>query len=142
MYSSIGLALLPSQAGAALMGSAGALGLLLAAIGLYGTLAFSVTRRTREIGVRMAMGATGASISRMILWDSAKLIGLGSLIGLAIAYVAVQPLTTFLVPGLKPADPASFLVVLFVLAATGLIASWGPVRRAVSIDPAFCLREE
>jgi putative ABC transport system permease protein len=142
MYSSIGLAFLPSQIGAALMGSIGVLGLLLAAAGLYGTMVYSVTRRTREIGVRMAIGATRANISGMILMDSAKLIGIGSLIGLSIAFFAVKPLTIFLVPGLQPTDPTSFMAVLLVLAATGLIASWGPVRRALSIDAASCLREE
>ena len=142
MYSSIGLAFLPSQIGAALMGSIGVLGLLLAAAGLYGTMVYSVTRRTREIGVRMAIGATRANISGMILMDSAKLIGIGSLIGLSIAFFAVKPLTMFLVPGLRPTDPTSFMAVLLVLAATGLIASWGPVRRALSIDAASCLREE
>ncbi len=142
MYSSIGLAFLPSQIGAALMGSIGVLGLLLAAVGLYGTMLYSVTRRTREIGVRMAIGATRANISGMIVMDSAKLIGIGSLIGLSIAFFAVKPLTMFLVPGLQPTDPTSFMAVLLVLAATGLIASWGPVRRALSIDAASCLREE
>ena len=142
MQSSIGIAFLPSQVGAVLMGSAGLLGLLLAAAGLYGILVYSVTRRTREIGVRMAVGAPRAAISRLIVWDSGKLLAAGSAIGLALAFFAVKPLALFLVPGLKPADPISFLAVPPVLLATGLLASWGPVRRALSIDPASCLREE
>jgi predicted permease len=142
MCSSIGIAFLPSQVGAALMGSIGVLGLLLAAVGLYGTMVYSVTRRTKEIGVRMAMGARPADISKMILLDSAKLMGIGCLIGLGIAFFAVRPVAPFLVPGLKPADPVNFLAVVVLLAATGLISSWGPVRRAASIDPASCLREE
>jgi putative ABC transport system permease protein len=142
MESSIGMAFFPSQAGAVLMGSAGALGLLLAALGLYGTMVYSVTRRTRELGVRMAVGATRLEISRLILADAARLIGLGSLVGVAIAWVAVKPLALFLVAGLKPADPITFLAVLSVLGMTGLLASWGPARRAVAIDPAVCVREE
>lgn len=142
VYSSIGLAFLPSQVGAVLMGSIGMLGLLLAAIGLYGSMVYAVTRRTREIGVRVAVGATPRDVSRMILVDAAKLIFTGSAIGLVVAFFAVKPLAMFLVPGLRPADPVSFLAVLIVLAVTGLLASWGPVRRALAIDPASCLRSE
>jgi predicted permease len=142
VYSSIGLAFLPSQVGAVLMGSIGMLGLLLAAIGLYGSMVYAVTRRTREIGVRVAVGATPKDVSRMILLDAAKLIVTGSAIGLALAFFAVKPLAMFLVPGLKPADPLSFCAVLMVLAVTGFLASWGPVRRALAIDPASCLRSE
>ena len=142
LYSSIGLAFLPSQVGAVLMGSIGVLGLLLASIGLYGTLVYTVTRRTREIGIRMALGATRANIGRMILLDSARLIALGSAVGLAVAFLVTKPLAMFLVPGLKPADPFSFLAVAAILGATGLAASWGPVRRALAIDPASCLRSE
>ncbi len=142
MYSSIGLAFLPGRIGAALMGAVGLLGLVLAAIGLYGTLVYAVTRRTQEIGVRIALGATRRDISRLILADSARLIVIGSAIGLVIAIFITRPLAMFLVPGLKPTDPVSFAAVLGVLAATGFIASWGPLRRALSIDPASCLRYE
>jgi ABC-type antimicrobial peptide transport system permease subunit len=124
------------------MGSVGLLGLLLAAVGLYGTMVYSVARRTREIGVRMAVGATRWDISRMILYDSGKLIVVGSAIGLGIAVFAVRPLAMFLVPGLRPTDPISFTVVVLLLTATGMIASWGPVRRALSVDPASCLRDD
>ncbi|HEY1758248.1 MAG TPA: ABC transporter permease [Bryobacteraceae bacterium] len=140
MYSSIGLALLPSQVGAVLMGSVGVLGLLLASIGLYGTLVYTVTRRTHEIGIRMALGATRANVCRMILFDSARLVALGSAAGLAVAFFVTKPLAMFLVPGLQPADPISFLAVAALLSATGLAASWGPLRRALAIDPASCLR--
>jgi predicted lysophospholipase L1 biosynthesis ABC-type transport system permease subunit len=142
LSSSIGLALLPSQVGAVLMGSVGLLGLLLASIGLYGTLVYTVTRRTREIGIRMALGAGRDNIRQLILFDSVRLIVLGSALGLAIAFFVTKPLAMFLVPGLKPADPLSFLAVAAILGATGLAASWGPVRRALAIDPASCLRDE
>ncbi len=142
LYSSIGLAFLPSQVGAALLGSIGTLGLTLAAIGLYGVMVFSVARRTREIGVRMAVGARRADISRMILGDSFRLVGIGSAIGLAAALLVTQPLAQFLMPGLKPSDPISFSVVVLTLGFTALVATWGAVRRAMAIDPISALRYE
>ncbi len=142
LYSSIGLAFLPSQVGAALLGSIGLLGLLLAAIGLYGVMVYSVERRTREIGVRMAIGASRGDISRMILIDSLKLISGGTAVGLVAAFFVTKPLAMFLVPGLKPADPLSLAIVVAILVFTGLLATSGPVRRALAIDPMFSLRYE
>jgi ABC-type antimicrobial peptide transport system permease subunit len=78
LYSSIGLAFLPSQAGAALLGGIGVLGLILATIGLYGVMVYSVGRRTREIGVRLALGANRRDIAFMVLASAAKLILIGS----------------------------------------------------------------
>jgi hypothetical protein len=142
MYSSIGLAFLPSQIGAALMGGVGVLGLLLAAVGLYGVMAYSVARRTREIGIRMAVGASRAGISRIVLLESARLVLMGVAPGLLIALFVTRPLAIFLVPGLSPSDPTTFTLVVLVLAATAAVASLGPLRRAVTIDPAACLRYE
>jgi putative ABC transport system permease protein len=142
MFSSIGLAFLPSQVGAVLLGSIGILGLLLATIGLYGVMVYSVARRTREIGVRVAIGATRGDISRMILRDSARLTLTGSALGLVIALFVTKPLAMFLVPGLSSADPLNFAAVLGVMILTGLAASWGPVRRAIAVDPNVALRDE
>jgi hypothetical protein len=142
MYSSIGLAFLPSQMGGALMGTIGVLALLLAAIGLYGVMVYSVARRTREIGVRIAIGAAPGDITRMVLLDSVKLIGIGSAIGLFVAVLVAKPLAIFLVPGLRPADPLSFSAVLLALALTGMLATWGPVRRALAVDPMASLRQD
>jgi putative ABC transport system permease protein len=142
LYASIGLAFLPSQVGAALAGSIGILGLTLAAIGLYGVMVYSVTRRTREIGVRMAIGARRVDISRMILADSFRLVAIGSAAGLLIAFVVTRPLARFLMPGLGPSDPVSFVVVIVVLAITALISTWGAVRRGLAIDPMSALRYE
>jgi ABC-type antimicrobial peptide transport system permease subunit len=142
LYSSIGLAFLPSQVGAALMGTIGLLGLLLAAVGLHGVMAYSVARRTRELGVRIAVGATRGDISRMVVLDSARLILFGSAIGVAIALFVTRPLAMFFVPGLSPSDPASFLAVLIALGATGLAATLGPTRRAITVDPVASLRYE
>ncbi len=142
LFSSIGLAFLPSQIGAALLGSMGLLGLLLAAIGLYGMMVYSVTRRTAEIGVRMAIGATRGHIVGMVLRDSMTLVAIGSAIGLSLAFFVTKPLTMFLVPGIRPADPLSFGAVILVLGLTGLAATWGPLRRASAVDPLVALRHE
>jgi predicted permease len=142
LYSSIGLAFLPSQAGAALLGGIGVLGLILATIGLYGVMVYSVSRRTREIGVRLALGANRRDISLMVLANAAKLILTGSAAGLLCAFFLAKPLTMFLVPGLRPGDPVSFLAVAALLAVTGLAAAWGPARRAAAVDPMTSLRYE
>lgn len=141
-YSSIGLAFLPSQVGAVLLGSVGVLGLLLATVGLYGVMAYAVMRRTREIGIRMAVGASRTNISGMILRNVSLLTLSGSAVGLFLAWFVTKPLAMFLVPGLKPSDPLGFGAVLAVMIAMGLLAAWGPVHRAMSIDPNSALRYE
>jgi predicted permease len=142
LYSSIGFAFLPSQIGAVLLGSMGLLGLMLAMIGLYGMLAYSVVARTPEIGLRLAMGATRGAISRLVLLDAVRLLAIGSAIGLFVAFFVTNPLAVFLVPGVNPGDPWSFSAVLIVFALTGLAACLGPMRRAVSVDPLTSLRYE
>ncbi|HVN05720.1 MAG TPA: ADOP family duplicated permease [Bryobacteraceae bacterium] len=142
LYSSIGLAFLPSQVGAVLLGGVGVLGLLLAAIGLYGVMVYSVNRRTREIGVRLALGADRRGIARMVLASAARLVLAGSIMGLACTVFLVKPLAIFLVPGLHPGDPVSFAAVILLLASTGLAAAWSPARRAARIDPMQSLRYE
>jgi ABC-type antimicrobial peptide transport system permease subunit len=142
MFAGIGFAFLASQVGAALMGSVGALALFLALMGLYGVLAYSITRRTREIGVRIAVGATSKHVSRLVLADFARMLTAGVGIGLAVSLLATRPLAIFFVPGLHPSDPASFAAVTAVLGVTGVLAALGPLRRAVKVDPLKCLRTE
>jgi len=142
MFSAIGFAFLPSQIGAALMGSVGFLALLLAVIGLYGVLAFSVMRRTREIGIRIAVGASPRHVSQLVLADFARMLAAGIGIGLAIALLVTRPLSRFFVPGLSSTDPVSFGGVILVLALTGVLAALSPVRRALSVHPGTCLRSE
>ena len=142
MFSAIGFAFLPSQVGAALMGGIGLLGLLLAIIGLYGVLAYSVARRTREIGIRMAIGASPGDVSAIVLREFARLLITGIGIGLATALLVTRPLSMFFVPGLRASDPASLAAVIAVLGLTGLLAALGPVRRALRVDPLQCLRYE
>jgi ABC-type antimicrobial peptide transport system permease subunit len=142
MFSAIGFAFLPSQIGAVLMGSIGALGLLLAVIGLYGVLAYGVARRTREFGIRIAIGASPRNVSAMVLREFARLLVTGIAIGLAVALFVTRPLSMFFVPGLNATDPLTFATVIAALALTGLLAALGPVRRALRIDPLQCLRYE
>jgi putative ABC transport system permease protein len=142
MSSSLGLAFLPSRIGAALLGTMGLLGLALASIGLYGVLAYAVSRRIREIGLRMALGADSRAIVRMVLRESLGLVALGVGIGLALAVFATRPLALFLVEGLSPTDPATFGAVLAVLLGVALVATLGPALRAVRVDPMTALRYE
>jgi predicted permease len=142
MRNALGFALLPSRIGAALLGSAALLGLALASIGLYGVLAYSVTRRTPEIGLRMALGADGRAVLKMVLRESGALVGSGVAVGLGIAAFATRPLAMFLVSELSPADPPTFLGVIGVLSAMAVAATLGPALRAIRVDPMTALRSE
>jgi predicted permease len=142
MRDALVLALLPSRAGAAILGSIGVLGLVLASIGLYGVLAYTISRRIREIGLRVALGASPHNVLWMVLRDSLLLVAVGITIGLGIAMVATQPLAMFLVPGLSPTDPLTFLAVIALLAAVALAATIGPALRALRVDPMVALRYE
>ena len=124
---SMGLALLPSQAGAAMLGAMGMLGLVLAAIGLYGVLLYSVARRPREIGLRIALGATPAEVLRVVCRRPPGRRSAGTTVGLALALLATRPLAMFLVPGLSTYDPGAFAAVIGVLGGVALLATLGPV---------------
>jgi ABC-type antimicrobial peptide transport system permease subunit len=115
---------------------------MLATIGLYGVMVYAVSRRSREIGLRLALGADRRDIAIMVLGSAGRLIALGSAAGLLCAFFLVKPLAMFLVPGLQPADPVTFVMVAALLAATGLAAAWGPARRAAAVDPMTSLRYE
>jgi ABC-type antimicrobial peptide transport system permease subunit len=142
MKRALGLALFPSRAGAVLLASMGALGLLLAAIGLYGLLMYSVSRRIREIGIHVALGAKPKNVGYMVCRSSLLLVGLGLAIGGAVGYFAVIPLTLFLVPELSPHDPTTLATVLATLLVVALAATFPPVIRALRIDPMVALRYE
>jgi len=117
------------------------LALLLAAIGLYGILSYSVAGRTREIGVRMALGAQRGSVLKMILQEAGILVLVGVVIGIPSAILASRLFSSMLF-GLKSTDPVSMLLVIAVLLAITLLASYIPARRATKVDPMIALRYE
>jgi predicted permease len=135
-------ALMPSRAAAIVLGTMAALGLALASVGLYGVLLYAVARRVREIGLRVALGATPARVLRMVAADSGLLVAVGLVIGLGLSVFAVRPLAMFLVPGVNPADPMNFVLVACGLALVAALATLAPTLRALSIDPAVALRHE
>jgi ABC-type antimicrobial peptide transport system permease subunit len=119
----------------------GALAVLLAAIGLYGVMSYTVARRTSEIGMRMALGASQASVASMILREILVLVALGSLIG-AIAALGLARFVESLMFGLNPHDPLTLVASAAVLLMVGLISGYLPARRAARIDPIVALRTE
>lgn len=124
-----------------LLGSFAAVALVLAAIGIYGVIAYSVARRTREIGIRMALGAQRGDVLRMILQQSMLIISVGLTIGLVGAFALTRWMGSLLY-GVSAHDLSIHLLVLFVLAGAGLIASYIPARRAMAVDPMVALRYE
>lgn len=115
--------------------------LVIAAAGLYGVIAYVVARRTREIGIRMALGADPASVLRLVVGQGAALAGIGILIGIPAALATNQFLAGMLY-GVGTADPVTFGAIALILAAVALVASWVPARRAVRVDPMIALRTE
>jgi predicted permease len=141
METSIATTLLPARAGAVLATGFGALGTLLAAIGLYGVMAYSVSRRTREIGVRMALGAHPGGVLRLVMRQGAALVALGLAVGAALAAAAARVLAGVLY-GVTPLDAPAWAFALVVLAGAAAAATFIPARRAMRIDPMHALRTE
>jgi ABC-type antimicrobial peptide transport system permease subunit len=137
------IGLLPQRIAAWVAGSVGTIGIFLAALGLYGLTAFLVAQRTREIAIRMAMGATQGQVQTMVLRQAARLGVIGGAIGLAMAAGlgrVVQSLS--LLVNVRSADPLTFASVLLLMGAVLLTASVFPARRAARTDPATALRAE
>lgn len=126
---------------ATLIGGFSILALFLAALGLYGVLAYSVTQRTREIGIRIALGAPRAKIFGLIVRRGMILVALGLCLGVTLAF-ACGPLLQHFVYGVAPNDPTTIVGVVFLLAIIAIVACWLPARRAVKIDPLVALRHE
>jgi ABC-type antimicrobial peptide transport system permease subunit len=119
--------------------ASGALALLLAAVGLYGVLVLVVAQRTRDIGIRMALGSSRRRVVGLVLRDSLGLAGVALLPGLAAAVAASRALGHYLY-GVGPGDPAAFAAALAAVAAIAGLASWWPARRASRVDPLVALR--
>ncbi len=134
--------LAPLRTNVILLTTFGVLALLLASIGLYGVASYSVTQRTREIGVRMALGAEPSSVLRLVLGHGLLLIGLGLALGIGLALPLASLLPDGLLPNISPRDPATFVGTSLLLAVVALVATYLPARRATKIDPLIALRTE
>ena len=131
----------PARAAGLLLGMFGAVALTLAIVGLYGVVAYSVSQRTVEIGVRMALGARQGDIVRMVVWQGFRLTLIGMGIGLALALGVTRVLSSVLY-GISASDPITFGGVAAALAAVALLASYVPARWAARVEPIRALRAE
>jgi predicted permease len=122
-------------------GSLGTIGMLLAAIGIYGVTAYTVARRSREIGIRIALGARRSDIARMVVAQGMWLAGIGAAIGLALAALASQAIAGYLF-GIPPLDPLTYVSAALLFASIAIAASYLPARRAMRVDPLSALRHE
>jgi len=141
MNENLGGVLVTERFGAILMSVLAASGLLLAALGLYGVMAYSVSQRTAEIGLRVALGAERTDVLQLTLGEGVKLTLLGITIGLAAAWSLTRLLVSLLF-GVSASDPATFVSISLLLISTALLACFFPARRALSVDPMIALRAE
>jgi len=119
----------------------GGLALVLASIGLYGVTSYAVAQRTREIGVRMALGAQPSSVLGMVLGNGLTLVGIGLALGLTASLLLAGSMRA-LVAGVNPRDPLTFIATPLILGSIALVATYVPARRATKIDPLIALRSE
>ena len=137
----MGTSLFPARMAAIALGSFGVLALILAAVGIYGVMSHVVAGRTREIGLRMALGAQWSHVQRLILRQGMMLAVIGSVIGLVIAFGGARLMKSLLY-GVSASDPITFLVVGLLLLGIALLACWIPARRASRVEPMIALRAE
>jgi predicted permease len=135
------LGTIPQRIAAAIAGTLGVVGLLLAAMGIYGVTSYAVSRRTREIGIRMALGAESGDVLRLLLKQGAILAAAGVALGLVIAAAGSQ-LVESLLYGINGLDPITFLIAGVLFVSVALIATYLPARRALAVDPMTALRNE
>jgi macrolide transport system ATP-binding/permease protein len=131
----------PSRIVAILAGSLGALGMLLACIGVYGVVSYAVSRRVREIGIRMTLGADAREVKSLILRQAMRPVVIGALVGVA-GCAAVSQILNSMLFGISAHDPVAFVVVPLILLSVALLASYIPARRATQVDPMVALRYE
>ena len=137
----LGFAFFPAHAAAVALSAFGVLAIMLAVTGIHGLVSYAVARRVREIGIRMAVGASPLQVLRLVLGRIAVLLIIGSAIGLALALATGQVLAS-VVYGASPRDPLLLAAVLVTIVLLGLFSSWAPTRRALRIDPMAALRYE
>jgi ABC-type antimicrobial peptide transport system permease subunit len=135
------LALFPLHASVVAVGSFALLAMILAAIGIYGVMAYSVNQRTQEIGIRMALGARAADVWKMVLRQGVIITAIGILLGLLGAFELSQVVASLL-SGVSPTDPLTFVLVSLVLAAVAMAASFIPARRATKVDPVIAIKTQ
>jgi predicted permease len=141
MTNTLGISLFPARVAGTALGIFGILGMILAAVGIYSVMAYSVSQRTREIGIRVALGADSGSVVGMVIKKGMAMVGVGVVLGAAIALGASR-LMGNLIYGVSAVDPVTFLGVPGMLCAVALIATYLPARRAASVDPMRALRSE
>jgi ABC-type antimicrobial peptide transport system permease subunit len=117
----------------------GVIALVIAAVGLYGVMAYSVAQRTQEIGIRMALGAARATVVRMVVGQAMRMTLVGCGLGLLAAWGVTRFMAALLM-GVSPTDPPTFAGVALLLAASGMLAAWVPAMRATRVDPMVALR--
>jgi putative ABC transport system permease protein len=133
--------LAPARFSMALLGAFAAVALTLATVGLYGVISYGVTQRTREIGIRVALGASPSAVTGLVLGDGFRVIAGGVVVGLAAA-AATSRLLGSMLYGISPADPPTYSAIAVLVAAVALFASYVPARRALRIDPLEALRAD
>lgn len=141
MEDHMGMALMPARLGGSVLGLFGILGLVLAAVGIYGVMAYSVARRKREIGIRVALGADRSRVLKLVLSDGMKLAAVGTVVGLLGAAAAAQ-LVRGLLYNVSALDPAAFIGVPAVLLSVAALAVYLPARRASGVDPIAALKSD
>jgi ABC-type antimicrobial peptide transport system permease subunit len=141
MTNHLGIALMPARLGGIVLGVFGILGLVLASVGIYGVMAYSVSQRTREIGIRVAMGAEPSNVTGMVLRQGLRLVVVGGVLGLVVALAASRAIQGLLVTS-RALDPVSFVGIPLVLGSVALLATWLPARRAATVDPVRALKQE
>jgi hypothetical protein len=135
-------AIFPMRVAAGFVGSMSGLGLLLALTGLYGSVSYATRKRTREMAIRAALGATRSRILSTAIRDGVAVLACGAALGLLLALAAIRPLTGILPDGVNPWDPVMFAAVGLLLLATGVVAAGIPARAAANVDPSLALRQE
>jgi len=137
----LAMPLFPARISAIVLGIFGALALVLAATGLFALMAYAVARRTREIGIRMALGAQPSQVLSSVLGRALLLCAVGISIGVLLALATGRLLSSVLY-GVSPRDPATYAIALVLMLAVALLAAWNPASRAIRVDPARTLREQ